>query len=49
MNYYSITVDFVSKEPYTRCTLDEHIRKLVQDLGGKVTSTTVHIDEGDDQ
>ena len=49
MNYYSITVDFSSSEPYCRCTLDEHIRKLIDELGGKVTATTIYIDEGADE
>ena len=49
MNYYSVTVDFTSDEPYARGTIEEHIDEFVKSLGGKVTATTIYIDEEADQ
>ena len=47
MNYYSITVDFKSPEPWSRSHLDELVREFVDNLRGEVTDTTIYIDEGD--
>lgn len=46
MNYYSITVDFKSPEPWSRSHLDELVREFVDTLRGEVTDTTIYIDEG---
>ena len=46
MNYYSITVDFKSPEPWSKGHLDELIREFVDNLRGEVTDTTIYVDEG---
>ena len=49
MNYYSITVDFKSSEPWSRDNLDGLVREFVDSLRGEVTATTIYIDEEADQ
>ena len=49
MIYYSVTVDFITTEPYARGTLEEHLAEFIKDLGGKITATTIYIDEEADQ
>lgn len=49
MNYYSITIDFTTAEPYARSTLEEHVKEFVTSLGGTLTAATYYADEGVDE